>query len=91
MESTSSSIPPEIWMDAVYTSGALDTREVEWLFDAESHAVYVPSGYLVFVRQGILLAQRFNEARPCGDCERSFRHSRPNGTEFLLIALRHVC
>jgi hypothetical protein len=38
----------------------LDTLEVERLFDAESHAVYVPSGYLGFVRQGILLAQRFN-------------------------------
>src|SRR4030095_903956 len=40
--------------------GSIGTDVVQRLFDAESQAIYVPPGYLVFVRQETLLAQRFN-------------------------------
>src|SRR5262249_19844581 len=42
--------------------GSLDSPQVQKLFDAVSQAVYVPAGYLLFVRQEILLAQRFDLA-----------------------------
>src|SRR5262249_30980362 len=40
--------------------GSLDSPQVQKLFDSVSQAVYVPAGYLLFVRLGTLLAQRFD-------------------------------
>jgi serine/threonine protein kinase len=40
--------------------GQLDSLDSRRLFDAETPAVYVPSGHLLFVREGRLLAQRFD-------------------------------
>jgi len=44
--------------------GTLDSPETHRLFDAESHAVYAAAtGHLLFVREGHLLAQRFDVDR----------------------------
>jgi eukaryotic-like serine/threonine-protein kinase len=43
--------------------GALDTNDRTWLVEAQSNAVYAAPGYLLFVREGTLLAQRFDAAR----------------------------
>ena len=40
--------------------GALDSPETKFLIEADSAAEFHPSGYLLFVRQGALLAQRFD-------------------------------
>ncbi|HEX5160492.1 MAG TPA: protein kinase [Steroidobacteraceae bacterium] len=40
--------------------GSLDSGRVKWLLPALSPAVYVPPGYVLFVRDGALLAQRFD-------------------------------
>jgi len=40
--------------------GSLDSREVRLLFDADANTVYVPGGYVLFTRQGILIAQRLD-------------------------------
>ena len=40
--------------------GALDTSDRTWLVEAQSNAVYAAPGYLLFVREGTLLAQRFD-------------------------------
>jgi len=40
--------------------GATDGSASRRLFDADSSAVYHPSGYLLFVKQGTLFAQRFD-------------------------------
>jgi Tol biopolymer transport system component len=40
--------------------GSLDSLESKRILAADSQAVYVPPGYLLFLRQGILLAQRFD-------------------------------
>ena len=40
--------------------GAIDGSESRRVLDADTAAVYVPSGYLLFVRQGTLFAQRFD-------------------------------
>ena len=42
--------------------GALDSKDRTWLVEAQSAAVYAPPGYLLFVRDGTLLAQRFDAA-----------------------------
>jgi eukaryotic-like serine/threonine-protein kinase len=44
---------------AIY-AGSLDSGESKLLVRNESSAMYAPPGYLLFVRQGILVAQRFN-------------------------------
>jgi Tol biopolymer transport system component len=41
----------------------LETGAVKELFKSESGAMYVPPGYLVFVRQGDLVAQRFDAGK----------------------------
>ena len=43
--------------------GAIDGSESRRVLDADTAAVYVPSGYLLFVRQGTLFAQRFRSRR----------------------------
>ncbi len=43
--------------------GDLESKEIARLFDADTAAVYSPSGYLVFARQGNLFAQRFDAAK----------------------------
>ena len=43
--------------------GGIDGQESQRLFAADSAAVYAPSGHLLFVRQGTLFAQRFDERR----------------------------
>ena len=40
--------------------GSLDSTNVQRLLDADSQAIYIPTGYLLFIRQSILLAQRFD-------------------------------
>jgi Tol biopolymer transport system component len=43
--------------------GDLESKERVRLFDSDSAAVYSPSGYVLFIRQGTLFAQRFEPAR----------------------------
>jgi len=43
--------------------GDLESKDRVRLFDSASAAVYSPSGYLLFVRQSRLFAQRFDAAR----------------------------
>jgi len=43
--------------------GSLDSKETTQLFNADSQAQYVAPGYLLFVRQQTLFAQRFDNAR----------------------------
>jgi Tol biopolymer transport system component/tRNA A-37 threonylcarbamoyl transferase component Bud32 len=43
--------------------GSLDSKERRRLFNADSNAAYTPPGYLIFVRQGTLMAQRFDANR----------------------------
>ena len=48
---------------AAVVIGSLDSAETTPLLDADSQAVYSPPGHVVFVRQGTLLAQRFDADR----------------------------
>jgi Tol biopolymer transport system component len=43
--------------------GALGSDTVKRLVPADAAAVYLPSGYLLYVRQGALLARRFDQVR----------------------------
>jgi Tol biopolymer transport system component len=43
--------------------GSLDSTGTTKVIDAESQAVFVPPGYLLFVRQGALIAQSFDARR----------------------------
>jgi len=43
--------------------GDLESKDRVRLFDSDSAAVYSPSGYLLFIRQNTLFAQRFDAAR----------------------------
>jgi Tol biopolymer transport system component len=45
--------------NAVY-AGSLDSKETKRLLTADSAAIYSPPGYLLFVRQGALMAQAFD-------------------------------
>ena len=49
--------PPGVYV------GQLDGSETQRLLDADAAAVYVPSGYLLFLRQGTLFAQAFDPVR----------------------------
>lgn len=53
---------------AIYT-GSLDGGALKVLLRNESNAIYAPPGYLLFVRQGTLVAQRFdaNKLQLMGD------------------------
>jgi Tol biopolymer transport system component len=42
--------------------GTLGSNERTWLMEAQSNAVYTAPGYLLFVREGALLARRFDAA-----------------------------
>ena len=44
-------------------AGSLDSPDRKLILDVNSNAIYVPSGYLVFVRDRTLMAQRFNAKR----------------------------
>src|ERR1700681_4547937 len=44
--------------------GSLDSKETTRLLTADSQPVYVAPGWLLFVRQGTLLAQPFDVRRP---------------------------
>jgi Tol biopolymer transport system component len=48
---------------------SLDSTQIQRLFDADSQAIFVPPGYLIFMRQGILLQQQFDLStfRPSGE------------------------
>jgi serine/threonine protein kinase len=46
--------------DSTIYAGSLDGREPKVLFRNESNAIYAQPGYLLFARQGILLAQPFD-------------------------------
>jgi WD40-like Beta Propeller Repeat len=64
---------PDVRHFLFYAQGASEAQGVYWgdleskdrvrLFDSDSAAVYSPSGYLLFIRQSILFAQRFDAAR----------------------------
>jgi serine/threonine protein kinase len=47
---------------AIYV-GSLDSREIKRILTEQSNAVYVPPGYILFARDGSLLAERFDAAR----------------------------
>jgi Tol biopolymer transport system component len=40
--------------------GSLDSKETKRILDTAFNAVYVPQGYLLFVRESVLMAQPFN-------------------------------
>ncbi len=42
--------------------GSLDSEASSWLFEAQSQTLYAAPGFLLFVREGSLLAQRFDPA-----------------------------
>jgi serine/threonine protein kinase len=44
-------------------AGSLDSKEAIRLLNADSQAIYASPGYLLFVRQGILMAQSFDAGR----------------------------
>ena len=44
-------------------AGSLDASETKQLLNAEANAVYAPPGYLLFTREGTLVAQRFDASR----------------------------
>jgi hypothetical protein len=43
--------------------GSLDSSEIKRLTPADSAGAYAPSGWLLFMRQGVLVAQRFDVTR----------------------------
>ena len=49
--------------------GSLDSTQSRRLLEAEAAAVYIPPGNIVFIRQGTLFAQRFDDQKhePVGD------------------------
>jgi Tol biopolymer transport system component/predicted Ser/Thr protein kinase len=47
---------------AVYV-GSLDSRGIKRILTEISNAVYVPPGYILFARDGLLMAQRFDASR----------------------------
>jgi eukaryotic-like serine/threonine-protein kinase len=47
---------------AIYV-GALDSAEHKLLLPLSSNAIYVPPGYLLFIREGSLMGQRFDARR----------------------------
>lgn len=47
---------------AIYV-GSLDSREIKRILTEQSNAVYVRPGYLLFARDGSLMAQRFDSTR----------------------------
>jgi serine/threonine protein kinase/Tol biopolymer transport system component len=55
--------------DHLIRAGSLDSKESTTLFQAVSNAVFAPPEYLLFVRAGSLLAQRFDTKtlKPLGD------------------------
>ena len=44
-------------------AGSIDSPEHKLILDVNTNAIYVPSGYLVFVRDRTLMAQHFNPKR----------------------------
>jgi serine/threonine protein kinase/Tol biopolymer transport system component len=40
--------------------GSLDSKDVKWLFSAQSSAVYSPPGYILYVQDENLMARRFD-------------------------------
>jgi Tol biopolymer transport system component/predicted Ser/Thr protein kinase len=47
---------------AIY-AGSLDSKEIKRILTEQSNAVYVPPGYILFARDGSLMAQRFDAPR----------------------------
>ena len=47
---------------AIY-AGSLDSKEIKRILTEQSNAVYVPPGYILFARDGSLMAQRFDAGR----------------------------
>ena len=48
---------------AAVSVGSIDSPEIRQLFNADSRAEYAPPGYLLFVRQGTLMARPFDASR----------------------------
>ena len=55
---------PQLSSRAIYV-GALDSKDVVKLFDAQSKVAYADSGYLLFHREGRLFAQPFDANKAC--------------------------
>jgi eukaryotic-like serine/threonine-protein kinase len=49
--------------DSAVWAGSLDGGEPKLVLHNDSTAVYAPSGYLLFVHQGVLMAQRFDASK----------------------------
>ena len=47
---------------AIYV-GSLDSKAIKRILTEQSNALYVPPGYILFAREGLLLAQHFDAAR----------------------------
>jgi Tol biopolymer transport system component len=47
---------------AIY-AGSLDSKEIKRILTEQSNGVYVPPGYILFARDGSLMAQRFDAER----------------------------
>jgi Tol biopolymer transport system component len=43
--------------------GSLDSKDVKILLKSDTQVIYAPPGYVLFMRQGVLMAQRFDPAR----------------------------
>ena len=78
---------PQQARNAVFV-GSLDGSEVQQLVSADSPAVYAPPGYLLYVREGTLMAQLFDAAKrrsratPRPWPSRSHRSERPPAGRF---------
>jgi serine/threonine protein kinase/Tol biopolymer transport system component len=46
--------------ETVIYIGSLDSKEAKRLLNADSYAAYTPPGYVLYVREGVLLAQPFD-------------------------------
>jgi eukaryotic-like serine/threonine-protein kinase len=47
---------------AIYV-GSLDSRQIKRILTEQSNAIYVSPGYILFARDGLLMAQRFDASR----------------------------
>jgi Tol biopolymer transport system component len=58
----------EVDTDGIYL-GSLDGSKPSFLFPADSNALYAPPGYLLFLREQVLMARRFDAAtgEPVGE------------------------
>ena len=75
---------------AIYV-GSLDSKTTTRLLTAQSNALYAPPGYLLFAREGTLMAQRFdaNSLRLSGDAfpvAANVEHIRASAQAFFAVS-----